>query len=530
MDNIRIGSLNARGIKNTKKRNAMLRQCLIHSDILLMQDTHLTPQEAQLIMKENPTQLWFNSYGTSNSKGVAVIIRKNSNIELLDDSFNDSDGRICGQGIKLNHEKFYLFSAYAPCLDASQATRINHLNFLQNVAGKMVEKRALGYQVIVGGDLNCIRDDELDSKGGHPKVYQEQSDWFMSMENTLDFHDSHRFFNPDKLMTTWAPTGPNVRGLHRRLDYIICSITILQQTKQVRTIRIPSSDHALLVNRISLSQDRTSGPGLWRHNDSLLKDDSYCKVIEDCITNTLSSTEVTSDGTQQNPKQAWEWLKYQIKQSAIKFSKRRAQAKRAEQQQLETKLAQQIMEGHEDVENTRERLARHYNELDDVIRFRSRIETAEHHERLSPFFFKQIAANRTYSNVESLKTEEQPNGTQNRSETMKVLHKHFSSLFKEPRPHATFDAGWWEDLSKLPNDVKEDLEKPITLNCFRKELFDNMSPSKAPGNDGLTVLFYRKFWHILHNPFMEMQATCNAEEALCPSQKQSVIRLIQKKG
>ena len=57
----------------------------------------------------------------------------------------------------------------------------------------------------------------------------------------------------------------------------------------------------------------------------------------------------------------------------------------------------------------------------------------------------------------------------------------------------------------------------------------NMSKNKSPGNDGLTKKFYETFWDELKIPFIASIRKSFLEEELGNSQKQAVIRLIEKK-
>ena len=527
--NIRIGTLNSRGLRNRDKRNALLRQATTHCDIILLQDTHLNISDINSVSKEWQQFNWYSSPGLTNSRGVAIAFRKKIKHEVLDID-SDTDGRLCGIGVKMWTKKFYLLSAYAPCCDSTASTRNSNLQFLQLLAAKMVEKRALGYDVIAGGDLNFIRDEELDAAGGHPKVYNAQANWIANLENNCNFHDTQRFFNPDRRITTWSPTGQNIRGLHRRLDYILASMECLEKTTEVKVIRVPRSDHGLLISTICPKSEKITGPGVWRHNDTLLKDDEYVNAIEKCIDVLLVEKQVGDDGMSFDPQMTWEWMKYKVRETAREFGKRRAKERTTERIHLEGLLSRQIEQNHPEVEETRERLARHYNELDEVIRFRSMVEQVEHHEKLSPYFFKQIAANRQQSNVEKIKTTDHPQGTTNREQTMTALHNHYQKLFQEPIPNRRIEQSWWGTVPRLEDELKEDLDRPITLNDITTELFNKMSPSKAPGNDGLTVLFYRKFWHLLARPLHQSLIKSWSKGELSASQKQSIIRLIQKKG
>ena len=54
--------------------------------------------------------------------------------------------------------------------------------------------------------------------------------------------------------------------------------------------------------------------------------------------------------------------------------------------------------------------------------------------------------------------------------------------------------------------------------------------NKAPGNDGLPVEFYGKFWEIISEPFVDCVNEIFTSGEMFRSQKQAVITLIEKKG
>lgn len=50
--------------------------------------------------------------------------------------------------------------------------------------------------------------------------------------------------------------------------------------------------------------------------------------------------------------------------------------------------------------------------------------------------------------------------------------------------------------SKVDSSINQDLSRLFTPEEVRISLFD-MFPTKSPGPDGMPVLFYQKFWHII---------------------------------
>ena len=56
-----------------------------------------------------------------------------------------------------------------------------------------------------------------------------------------------------------------------------------------------------------------------------------------------------------------------------------------------------------------------------------------------------------------------------------------------------------------------------------------MSSGKTPGNDGLSVEFYKHFWHILKNPLFESVKYSHIKGSLSVSQRQAIIKLLEKR-
>ena len=59
--------------------------------------------------------------------------------------------------------------------------------------------------------------------------------------------------------------------------------------------------------------------------------------------------------------------------------------------------------------------------------------------------------------------------------------------------------------------------------------FKSMQNNKSPGNDGLKKEFNEMFWNELKNPFMSSIMEVREKNKLSTSQRQAVIKLIEKK-
>ena len=56
-----------------------------------------------------------------------------------------------------------------------------------------------------------------------------------------------------------------------------------------------------------------------------------------------------------------------------------------------------------------------------------------------------------------------------------------------------------------------------------------MQNNISPGNDGLAEEFYKTFWNEIKNPIMNSIVEAREKKKLSTSQRQAVIRLIEKK-
>ena len=61
-------------------------------------------------------------------------------------------------------------------------------------------------------------------------------------------------------------------------------------------------------------------------------------------------------------------------------------------------------------------------------------------------------------------------------------------------------------------------------------MLEDFQNNKSPGNDGIPVEFYKKFWSVISEPFTKCVNECFETGEMSRSQKQAVITLIEKKG
>lgn len=92
-DGLKLVSLNVRGLRNFRKRRAIFTWCRKQkADLIFLQETHSTKENEYKWKKEWGSEIIF-SHGSSNARGVAVLIKRGLDIVVEQELLN-SNGRL----------------------------------------------------------------------------------------------------------------------------------------------------------------------------------------------------------------------------------------------------------------------------------------------------------------------------------------------------------------------------------------------------------------------------------------------------
>ena len=188
----------------------------------------------------------------------------------------------------------------------------NNLKFLKKFEAVITDKRSQGMEVIISEDLNLLGTQFLMQTVETPPSIETR--WFLS--------------------STWKRSLVLLTALGSetwREDVLFVDGWLLPQARLPATNKkaVGKSygnsnntgsivrSHRLLAMKLKLGRDPVAGHGIWRHNDSLLKDQEFIKTISDTIQDVKAGT--FEDGTAQ-----WKYCKFRIKDAAINFSRTRA--------------------------------------------------------------------------------------------------------------------------------------------------------------------------------------------------------------
>ena len=85
------------------------------------------------------------------------------------------------------------------------------------------------------------------------------------------------------------------------------------------------------------------------------------------------------------------------------------------------------------------------------------------------------------------------------------------------------------NVPKLSEEQKIKCEGTISSK-ERFDLLDSFHNNKTPGNDGIPIEFYNRFWPLISDGFIRCVNECFKKGEMSCTQKQAVITLIEKKG
>ena len=520
-------SNNVKGIQQKEKRIKIfeyLKNNISLNGFVFIQETHSSVECEKGWNDDFGGKLFF-SHGKTNSCGVAIGYVGSMSFDVTEKKC-DTNGRILILDAKLNDDQFLLINIYNSNNESDQLVTLSELITMLEKVVNISEKK-----IVLGGDFNTILDVNLDSNGGNPSFKKKTYAKIVELIETFELCDIWRIRNPKTKRFTFRQN--HFSGfIQRRLDYFFVSNTLQECIKNPDILASFATDHSPIVITYSKNKEFKRGKGLWKFNSSLCSNSEFTENMKNhikSILDLLNKENITDDQV------IWEYLKYEIRKFSIQFSKKQAKILNEERVSLEKNLKQMEKELGTNVKNypvyndCKSKLDRIYAKKVEGIRTRSRCNWYEHGEKSSKFFLtleKTRAVKGQIRNIlidNSEVTEEK--------EINEHLFSFYECLFTQKNSKNNNEIKSYlknVEVAKLSDDIKEKCENGIS----EKELWQalrNMPNDKSPGNDGLTKEFYETFWEDIKSPLVLSFKKSFLLEELSVSQKQAVIKLIEKK-
>ena len=518
--NISLLSLNVRGIRDKLKRSKIF-SWIRHqrSDIILLQETFLTLDMEPIIKIEYNYHCLFN-HGTNHSRGVAIFIRKNGSIEPLQ-HFSHFDGRVIAVRIKCGDNVYFVLNVYAP-------TRRNEKpKFFRELSKWLQKTKYLNDLLVFGGDWNYVQNTRLDTRG--MSCTYKQADWFNKLRKRFHVIDVWREMFPFKKQFTWRQLSLKIFS---RLDYWLVKDLLLSYVLSTEIKPVPNCDHCAITLRLQTS-DTVRGCGMWKFNNSLLKDVEFKENIRKLI------SKFKLENVKLNAQTKWEMCKIRIKEYTIKYSKQKS----CERKQLFSKLQHDFLETSKRVddnpsEENIKKLEEIKKNIDQWLTYkcrgafvRSRQKWMEKGEKSTKYFLQAEKRNARKKEIDCIKK----NGKiiTNQECILGEIGSYYTDLYsKTPDSGNPIEIDSYlatVDTPLLTDDEALLCEGILTEEECHEAIF-SMSNNKSPGSDGLSVEFYKCLWDSVRSLVLDSLNEGFKQQELSDSQSLAILTLLYKKG
>jgi len=516
---IKIATINVKAL--TVEKEITLRNQFKNFDVLAIQESHGDSKT----IRDWPRKLGFENgvFSIANSKAKgAGILWKQDFTEL--GRATDKQGRIAGAAIQSESETILIISAYAPTLDASFAKQDEYIKFLISLKAIIddLKTKFMAKHIIIAGDFNIMFNKNIDSFSQNPKIYSIPKEQLSDILHENNLHDGFRAMNGNVRAYTYAPMGKNIHKTFNRLDYIFITPEIMENSHSCQHIYVPHTDHkAVIMNKKEDTQKELLG--IWKHNDTWNKNQDFTDGAKAVIEKAIAETRESSSQAQ------YEWIKHKLKRYSISMSVAKLkQEKESKKECLDIIESSDPTIKHEEITEAKKILNAITAAENERTIFRSKVEFREHGEKCTKYFFALINQNRAQSNIYELET--QDGLKKEKQDIQEEIYNYFKDLFtQEQKTEEGNTEAWYNLLPKISDEEKKELEKEFTMNEIYNIVFKKMHQGKSPGNDGLTLGLYQVLWSHLKDPLLKSLREARIKGQMSNSQKQSIIRLIQKK-
>lgn len=522
LESFQIISLNVNGLNDVRKRRLTFNYLQkFKKTVFLLQETHCQPGNGKLWKSQWGSTL-FLTEESSNTGGVATLFTKDLD-PVLSNITPSRSNRLLITEFSLMGEDFKVVNAYMPTSNNEnlQMEILEELNLLINYDE--------GAHLFLGGDFNVSLHPEIDQLGYTNrdipnKRYRDEIERFLEK---LDLGDLWRIQHPKTFNHTWSRLGH-----FARLDYIFTPLNFPGLVQAYAPETIPFSDHRLVAVKIRPCP-HPKGKGFWKFKTSLLHCEEFCKALGSTI------EEAVIQAKDLSPQMRWEFIKFSIRECAIKTEKKR----KLDQNKLEAELETQLIDLDKDLYRSSEiqeeyqvvkrelyqiQLARTRESM-----IRSKVKWVGEGERPTKYFLNLERKNYDSKVISSLFDAEGKVQT-DPGEILKVEKAYFTKQYAlNPLNVGALERGegteFLQPVRGISDLDRQLLNREISIEELEWALKD-MQNGKAPGSDGLPPEVYKKFWGLLG---LHLLASLNQAEqvgVLSSEQRRGIITLIPKKG
>lgn len=481
------------------------------ADIVFLQETHsANDTDGNKWQKEwGGEALW--CHGSHHSCGVAILINPRLHGKFSN-KLSDQEGRVIAAKLALPDMELNLINIYAP----------NKPQDRKEFYDTLWHYKPGSNNLILGGDFNCVEDISLDKQGGNLLVGQEGMTELNHFKHVNDLLDTWRKSHEMDKIYTWSNKTFTIRS---RLDrFYIASHLHSTTSSCIRSC--PHSDHALVEVNISPTMSKTKGRGVWKLNNSILKDKAFKRELQ--------ATQRFWKAKQHeyiNIHEWWDKVKSEYKRTAISYSVRKQRRQRKQEDNLLKAISDLKKEIRPDLNKLRlleQQLTDLVQKRLDGVKIRSRAQWVEDGEKPTKYFFELERKKQAAARITKLSTPE--GDAESDEDILNAANRYYQQLYNDDPIDKDFQDQLLKNMDNQLSDYeRQRCEGPIDRAELDKAVA-KMHKNKAPGPDGLTIEFYQTFWSDLADDLCELFNFAYEGKHMSESQCQSLLRLLFKKG
>ena len=504
-----VTTINVRGMAHVRKQRQIASTLkTFPSDIFLLQETFINnvKKESTFSKEWDGEMHW--SWGSSHRGGVGIIWKNTADIKFID-KYQDTEGRVLSVLLKYGVIRINVMTVYAP-VDVTERK-----SFFRDLPKYFFGSAHL----VLGGDFNCVLSIADTTATSHQNLEGgKELETILRNKKLIDvWKQKHT-----RYQGTWASSN---RTITSRLDRIYVPREWCDCIKKSDIMPCFFSDHDFVTLAVELEGIPLRARGLWRLNNTFLKDDDFQWLIKHEIATIIKNR------NGENILAFWDRFKNRIKKVAKSHGIAKAKRERLTMAKLvrnviktKTKIwAGDITQSDKLIDLEKKLAERESKKLED-IRVRSRAKWFEQNEKPTAYFFS-VACQRHDSNQMA-----QIGVDVGQKDKLEAVKSFYVNLFK---------------LEKVDSEIQDVLlskvKKKISAESFRRcegtftseeicTAMKQLTRNKTPGNDGFTLEFYVVFWSEIELLFGELIYEILQKNELPCTARQSIIRLVFKKG
>ena len=251
---------------------------------------------------------WFSSYGflvsasCGSSQSCSIVVLFRPVFSLLSTSC-DTNGRFAACDFLYRDKRFRVISLYAP---NTNPQRDDFFAYVASMADLSVPS-------ILCGDFNAIFNRHLDRVS--PSIIDPARDSSVPLRALFQEYcvvDAWRYCHPSSRAFTWhKPDG----SISSRIDFIGVPLSWAPFVSYCHCVPCPFCDHSVVSVDVSVPDTIQRGPGRWKLNVSLLRDEDFVDEVE-----ALWLSWRMHKGLYSSLQKWWDAGKEKIKGLAVRFS------------------------------------------------------------------------------------------------------------------------------------------------------------------------------------------------------------------